>query len=109
MLLQAVSIRKRISSPNSPDMSKAITVLYTATARKDLKACDIRTASRIVTTIQRYTQEDPLAKAKPLQGPLHGMYRYRIGDYRAIFEYDTKDTLTLLTILRIKHRKDAYK
>ncbi|MBP6881235.1 MAG: hypothetical protein KBC35_01275 [Candidatus Pacebacteria bacterium] len=36
-------------------------------------------------------------------------YRYRIGDYRAIFSVAADGTITLLTILSVKHRKDVYR
>jgi mRNA interferase RelE/StbE len=37
----------------------------------------------------------------------HDQYRIRIGDYRVIYEIDDK-TVTVL-IVRISHRKDAYR
>ena len=85
-------------------------VFYTHTAYKDLKIFDKKESKRIVFTIKRYTDnKNPLLKAKKLSGIFKGLYRYRIGDYRAIFDYDEKGKLIIITILTIKHRKDSYK
>ena len=85
-------------------------VFYTHTAHRDLKVFDKKESKRIVFTIKRYTDnKNPLLKAKKLSGIFKGLYRYRIGDYRAIFDYDEKGKLIIITILTIKHRKDSYK
>jgi mRNA interferase RelE/StbE len=49
--------------------------------------------------------ENIVTSAKMLSGDLQGVYRVRIGDYRVLFEVH-KDTLTILSV---KHRKDAYR
>ena len=43
---------------------------------------------------------------KALKGDLSGYYRYRVGDYRVVYEID--DTLKLVTILLIAHRSKVY-
>ena len=35
-------------------------------------------------------------------------YKFRIGDYRVIFDVDNKANITILIILRVKHRKEVY-
>jgi len=85
-------------------------LLYTSTALKQLQKLDLSVAGRITSKIEQLTNNDqPLLSAKSLQGELAGKYRYRIGDYRAIFSIDNKGVITLLTILNISHRKDIYK
>lgn len=88
-----------------------MTVLkYTESALKDLKKIDKKVARRIVDKIKKESEKDnPIVSAKVLQGVLAGFYRYRIGDYRVIFEVDDHRRITILTILRIKHRKDIFK
>jgi mRNA interferase RelE/StbE len=44
---------------------------------------------------------------KKLSGQLTGLYRYRVGDYRVIFEINEKSKL--VEVLSIKHRKSVYK
>jgi mRNA interferase RelE/StbE len=83
---------------------------YTRQALLDLQALDRVVATRIVKTIERFcSTENPFAFAKPLKGPGKGLFRFRIGDYRAIFRRDpSTGRLLMLLILRIKHRKDVY-
>lgn len=90
-------------------MEKKTLVFYTASARKDLKNLSEKDAKRIVLKIKSLTNMNPLLKAKTLSGIFQGLYRYRIGDFRAIFNFDDKGKLNILTILKIKHRKDIYK
>jgi mRNA-degrading endonuclease RelE of RelBE toxin-antitoxin system len=37
------------------------------------------------------------------------LYRFRIGDYRAVFEIDSGSKINIILILAIGHRKDIYK
>ena len=84
--------------------------MYSADSLKFLKKLETITAKRIVKKIKDNSeQKDVLSRAKALRGVLSGKYRYRIGDYRAIFIIDEKGNLVLLTILNIKHRKDVYR
>lgn len=91
-------------------MKKRVSVLYSTNSLKFLKKLDTSIAKKIVEKIKDNSeQKDVLSRAKSLQGDLSGKYRYRIGDYRAIFIIDDEGTLVLLTILNIKHRKDIYR
>lgn len=90
-------------------MKKKTSVFYTASARKDLNKLSENDAKRVVLKIKSLTTTDPLLKAKSLSGIFQGLYRYRIGDFRAVFNFDDKGKLHILTILKIKHRKDIYK
>jgi len=90
-------------------MPKNIQVIYTKSARKDLEKIDKNFARKIVLKIEKYTTENPLKNSKALTGPFSGLYRYRIGGYRAIFEYDSKNNTITIYILVIKHRKDIYR
>lgn len=78
-------------------------LIYTRTAFKDVKKLDIIVKKRIRKKIEEY-QIDPLTHAKRLINPLIGSYRWRIGDYRVIFDIE-KDRII---ILRIGHRREIY-
>lgn len=52
----------------------------------------------------RYEQ-DPLRYAKKLTDPELGSYRFRIGDYRVVFDLIGED----IVILRVGHRSQIYK
>ncbi len=51
------------------------------------------------------SQSNPLRFARTLQDEGIGNYRFRIGDYRIIF--DIKDDV--IVVLKVGHRKDIYK
>jgi mRNA interferase RelE/StbE len=44
---------------------------------------------------------------KKLHQPEEAGYRLRVGDYRVL--YDKYDDILFINIIKIKHRKDAYK
>jgi mRNA interferase RelE/StbE len=79
-------------------------LVYTSRAIKDLKQVDQRTKKRIGSALLRYS-EDPLKFAEKLTDPRLGTYRFRVGDYRVIFDLETTD----IVVLRIGHRKDIYR
>lgn len=84
-------------------------LVYTQKAQDDLDSLDITISQRIVKKISFFShQENPLIFAKKLTDFGLGEYRFRIGNYRAIFEVDSSGNLRILKILRIKHRKDVY-
>lgn len=81
-------------------------VTYETKAIKDLKAIEAKTRDRIIAKIVQYAA-DPATQAnnvKHLTGsPFH---RLRVGDYRVIFSLDGE--ITIMTIIRIRHRREAY-
>jgi mRNA interferase RelE/StbE len=78
-------------------------------ALDDLVKLEKKEAVRIASKIKQNSElANPLLRAKALSGVLAGIYRYRIGDYRALFEIDARGKITILTVLRIKHRKEVY-
>lgn len=87
----------------------SIRVVYSEQADNDLQALDRKTAQRIYLKIQYYAaQKDPFLFAKKLRPPYQDFYRYRVGDYRAIFSVKGDGAIRLLAVLRIKHRKDVH-
>lgn len=84
-------------------------LLYTKKAWTDLQQLNIVNSRRIVTKLKYFMAlSDPIKHSKPLKGIYKGLFRFRIGDYRAIFSKDAKGTLTILTIIRVQHRKNVY-
>lgn len=82
---------------------------YSQDAIRDLKKLDLHIAQRIIKKILFFSQQkNPMTFARPLKNLGTGRYRFRIGDYRAIFQIDSNGELQILMILRIKHRKDIY-
>lgn len=84
-------------------------VIYSLNAERDLKKLGKKLASRIINKIFFYSQQtDPTKFAKRLTNADLGTFRFRIGDYRVIFDLDERNHLKILMILNIKHRKDIY-
>ena len=51
--------------------------------------------------------DDPRVSGKALTGPLGGLWRYRVGDYRVICEVQN-GVMTVL-VLEVGNRKEVYK
>ena len=79
-------------------------IVFTSKAVKDLEKLDQKIKQRIIDTLIA-NKADPVAHAIKLTNPKLGTYRYKIGDYRVIFDLDDKT----IVILRIGHRKSIYK
>ena len=81
-------------------------IKFTGRARKDAEALDSLTRKRIRKKLDWYMSHDnPLVFADSLTDFKIGQYRYRIGDYRVIFEVGG-DTIY---VTRINHRKEVYR
>lgn len=84
-------------------------VLYTKHALSDLKQLDKTAAQRIIKKVIFFSQQsDPLQFAKKLTHFTLAPYRFRVGDYRILFDVDKSGHIYIVVILRIKHRKDIY-
>ena len=79
-------------------------VIFTQRALKDWENIDKETQNRIATKLKEYARE-PFRYARKLIHPKIGTYRFRIGDYRVIFDIDDEN----IVILRIGHRKSICK
>ncbi len=79
----------------------------TATASKQLSKLGKVEAKRITTFLRERMASDPRATGKLLTGPLGGLWRYRIGDYRAICEL--QDGLMRVLVVKIGHQGDVYR
>lgn len=84
-------------------------IVYTKKADHDLEKLDNQISKRITSKIYEYSlSHNPLLFAKRLQNSPFGPYRFRIGDYRAIFDLDENNNIKILLILTIGHRKEIY-
>jgi mRNA interferase RelE/StbE len=77
---------------------------YTHRAIRDIDALDPTTKGRIGKTLLRY-EKDPLSYAEPLKDSGLGSYRFRIGDYRVIFDLKGDE----IVVLRVGHRREIYR
>ncbi len=79
-------------------------LLYTKTAFDDVQKLDNVVKKRIKKKLEEYSK-NPLSHAKKLINFSIGIYRWRIGNFRVVFDID-KDKII---ILRIGHRREIYK
>jgi len=79
-------------------------VVFTQRALKDWKTLDKEVQNRIAKKL-RECAKDPFKHARKLIHPKIGTYRFRIGDYRVVFDVDGEN----IVVLRIGHRKNIYK
>ncbi|MBU4224159.1 type II toxin-antitoxin system RelE/ParE family toxin [Patescibacteria group bacterium] len=75
-------------------------------AAREIEKLSPQIRERILKKLQFYSlQENPLTFAEKLKDQRFGEYRFRIGDYRILF--DVKKNILL--ILKVGHRKEIYK
>ena len=79
-------------------------IVFTNRSVKDLENLSPEVKTRIITKLKEYLL-NPFDYSTKLSDTKLGTYRFRIGEYRVIFDLDG----TTLIILRIGHRKEIYK
>jgi mRNA interferase RelE/StbE len=79
-------------------------IRLTNTAIKDLKKINKKDVEHIGKKLKEYSN-DPFPYSIKLSGKSISTYRFRIGDYRAIFDFENE----YIVIHRIAHRKEIYK
>jgi len=70
---------------------------------RDLDKLDEETRRRITDKLGEFAR-DPMRHARKLANPKIGSWRFRIGEYRGIFDLEG-DTVV---ILRLGHRREVY-
>ena len=80
-----------------------------ATATKQLSKLDRAAAKRIFTFLRERVAvaEDPRLLGKVLTGPLGGLWRYRVGDYRIVCDLQGQRFVVL--VLEVGTRSDIYR
>lgn len=81
----------------------------TETAARQLSKLGSTDARRIVKFLRTHVigPAGPRGTGKVLSGPLGGLWRYRVGDYRLICEI--RDDVLEVLVIKIAHRRDAYR
>lgn len=81
-------------------------VILAKSATKDIKKLVPPLQKRLQAKITFYSEQDnPLAFASPLKEPADAQYRFRVGNYRVLFDIED-DTIV---ILRVQHRREVYR
>ncbi|SFZ85171.1 mRNA interferase RelE/StbE [Devosia enhydra] len=85
------------------------TIEFSASARKSLKKLDRQAACEILDYLDERIagSEDPRRFGKALVGPLAGLWRYRVRDFRIICSIE--DGRLIVLVLDIGHRSEVYR
>ena len=75
-------------------------------ASRDLRGLSSQVKERIETAIDQLAERPRPPKAKELVG-YDNEWRLRVGDYRVL--YVTDDSVQRVTIVRVAHRREAYR
>ena len=87
----------------------AWTIEFEPTALKELKKLGREPARQIVRTLEERIAplEDPRSLGAALTGKWRGYWCWRMGDYRVIARVE--DERVLILVVRVAHRRDAYR
>ncbi|MCD6384914.1 type II toxin-antitoxin system RelE/ParE family toxin [Candidatus Sumerlaeota bacterium] len=80
-------------------------IIVQTSARRELRSLPPQVQKRIYFKIENLAKEPLPQGAKKIRGK-KSVFRLRIGVYRIIYEIDFKNQI--ITIFRIRHRKDVY-
>ncbi len=84
----------------------AYSILISKRATKDIGKLPAQLRTRLQQKLQWFVaQPDPIDFAEALTKPADAQYRFRVGDFRVLFdaEHDT------IIILRVQHRREIYR
>jgi mRNA interferase RelE/StbE len=79
-------------------------LVYTRRAERDIQRLDPEIKQRIGKALLRFCGA-PFNFAEKLSDSSLGSYRFRIGDYRVIFDVEGSE----IVVLRVGHRREIYR
>lgn len=82
-------------------------VAFTPTAAENLARLNTPIAQRILTKIRWLADNFQVLTPEPLTGQWEGVYKLRVGDYRALYTFS--NTETSITVHFVRHRGEVYK
>jgi mRNA interferase RelE/StbE len=81
-------------------------IIVAQRAKKQVERLPIRLKDRIGVILEEVLAAGPFV-GKSLKGALKGLYSYRIGDYRIIYDV-IKDRLAI-RVVKVMHRREVYR
>lgn len=81
-------------------------IIFGRSAEKDLEQLPLKETKRISKVIDELAKEPRPIGSKKLKGTDRNLWRVRIGDYRVV--YNINDTIKIVDIRKVGHRKDIY-
>jgi mRNA interferase RelE/StbE len=82
----------------------AFEVTFSQRAARELKKLDKQIQKRIIEKLTEYANTENLSEAKRLTNAALGQWRYRMGDFRVIFDLVGKE----IQVLKVAHRSEVY-
>ena len=79
---------------------------YTTSAQRELRKLDSSVRRRVRAAIDALA-EDPRPNGCKKMSGFETLWRIRIGDYRVV--YDVIDEQVIVTVVRVAHRREAYR
>ncbi len=79
-------------------------LVVTRRAARDIAQLTPEVRERLRAALEKY-REEPLARARKMVNSSLGGYRFRIGEYRVVFDLEGDH----LVLLRVGHRRDIYR
>jgi mRNA interferase RelE/StbE len=79
-------------------------IIIAPKAEKEILALDPVARKRLGKKLQELVK-DPIRQSKQLRDSELGAYRYRVGDYRVVFDVSGHT----INILRVGHRREIYR
>lgn len=81
-------------------------LIFARSAFRQFQKLEYAVQKRIDEKLNFYiSQKNPLQFAEPLQDSRFGNWRFRIGNYRVLFDVENDKII----VLKVGHRKDIYK
>jgi len=83
-------------------------ISYDDKVLKQLRKMEKKTSQKIISWIETNLEgsESPREKGKALTGPMTGIWRYRVGDFRLLARI--KDDELIILVIEIRNRKNVY-
>ena len=78
---------------------------FTEEAKEDLAKLEIPTARQVFSKLCWLADNFDSLSPEPLIGDLKGIYKLRVGDYRALYSFDKAQ----LSVHFVRHRREMYK
>ena len=82
-------------------------VKFTAEALEQLERLDKPVAQQVLKKLHWMAENFDQTSHLPLTGSLKGVFRLRIGDYRALYTFDK--TETIMVVHFVQRRREIYK
>ena len=81
-------------------------VAFRPSAERELRKLPRTVIAEVSTLVGEFAESPYTRNSEKLSGG-ENLFRVRIGDYRVVYQVDLKNRL--ITIFRVRHRKDVYR